>query len=264
MKLERIRRFLKSCAVASRELGVLPTFKWIFSTAQLNLGISKPNLVSVRPPILKHPVGLRARTSDPFIFRQIIVEDEYRPLQGLSVGTVLDLGANIGLSSAWFLSNYPTSTIFAVEADADNCAMCRQNLAAYGERARVFHGAAWSSRGPLNFHRGGYNSTNQVHEIGSGSTGDLQVQGWDVASLIEMSGFPEIDLLKMDVEGAEEAIFSADVSSWLPRVRNMCIEVHGGGCRDAFLGALAGYDFDHAVSGELDICTNLGPRMLVH
>lgn len=260
MKLERIERFLRSCAIACRKLGVISTFKWIFSTAQLSLGISKPSLVSVRPPSLMHPINLRAQTSDPFVFRQIVIEDEYRPLKNLSVATVLDLGANFGLSSAWFLSNFPGAKIFAVEADADNCAICQKNLAVYGDRARVFHGAAWSSRVPLTFRRGNYFSTNQVHENGTGEAGELQVQGWDLNSLIEMSGFSEIDLLKIDIEGAEEAIFSADVSGWLPRVRNLCIEVHGGGCRQAFSGALAGYDFVHVTSGELDVCTDLKPK----
>ena len=68
-------------------------------------------------------------------------------------------------------------------------------------------------------------------------------------------------LMKIDIEGAEEAIFSADVSGWLPRVRNLCIELHGEKCRKAFFGALTDYDFDHSISGELDICTNLRPRM---
>jgi len=87
------------------------------------------------------------------------------------------------------------------------------------------------------------------------------VQGWDLASLIQMSGFAEVDLLKIDIEGAEEVIFRAEVSSWLPRVRNLCIELHGKACRDAFFGALANYDFVHGRSGELDYCTNLRPKV---
>jgi hypothetical protein len=61
-----------------------------------------------------------------------------------------------------------------------------------------------------------------------------------LSSLIETSGLSETDLLKIDIKGAEEAILSADVSGWLPRARNLCNEVHGGGCREAFAGALAG------------------------
>ena len=89
------------------------------------------------------------------------------------------------------------------------------------------------------------------------------MQGWDLASLIEMSGFPQVDLLKIDIEGAEAEIFCAGVSNWLPRVRNLCIELHGAACRKAFFSALAGYDFERAHSGSLDLCTNLRLKMSV-
>jgi hypothetical protein len=42
-----------------------------------------------------------------------------------------------------------------------------------------------------------------------------------LANLIEMSGFLQVDLLKMDIEGAETTVFRANVSNWLGRVRNL-------------------------------------------
>jgi FkbM family methyltransferase len=260
---ERVSRFLEYCAKASSTVGVAPTFQWIFGTAQLNLNIAWPRFLNLRPRFLKHPVKLRARTSDPFVFRQIMIENEYLPLKDLRVATILDLGANIGLASAWFLNRFPDATVFAVEADADNCAACRENLAAYGIRARVVHGAAWSSRAALTLLRKSCAADNFVESAGATAGGQIQVQGWDLASLIEMSGFAQVDLLKIDIEGAEEVIFRAKVSSWLPRVRNLCVELHGKACRDAFFGALADYDFEHGQSGELDLCTNLRPKAVV-
>jgi FkbM family methyltransferase len=215
----------------------------------------------VRPRFLEHPLKLRARTSDPWVFQQIMVEDEYLPLKDLQLATILDLGANIGLSSAWFLSRIPGAAAFAVEAEADNYAICCENLAAYGSRARVLHGAAWSRRAMLTVCRNRYDTEHSVQETGTGGGGQMQVEGWDLASLIDLSGFAHVDLLKVDVEGAEADIFRAEVSNWLPRVRNLCIELHGQACRDAFFGALAGYDFERARSGELDLCTNLRPKM---
>ncbi len=260
MKIERVSHFLGYCVKASSTVGVIPTFQWIFGTAQLNLNIARPRFLNVRPRFLKHPVKLRARSSDPFVFRQVMIENEYLPLKDLRVATILDLGANIGLASAWFLNCFPDATVLAVEADADNCTACRDNLVAYGDRARVLHGAAWSSRAALTLLRRTCAADNFVEEAGAAAAGQMQVQGWDLASLIEMSGFGQIDLLKIDIEGAEEVIFRAKVSSWLPRVRNLCIELHGQVCRDAFYGALTDYHFEHGQSGELDFCTNLRPK----
>ena len=65
--------------------------------------------------------------------------------------------------------------------------------------------------------------------------------------------------MKVDIEGAEGEIFRAEVSSWLPKVRNLCVELHGQECREVFFRALSRYEFEHVVSGELDLCLNLRP-----
>lgn len=259
MNFKRLGRFLRYCASAPRTVGVAPACQWIFSTAQLNLKFSTPEVVSVRPRFLKHRVKLRARTSDAFVFRQIMIENEYLPLKDLHAQTILDLGANIGLASAWFLNQFPEACVFAVEADLDNYKACCANLAPYGDRARVIHGAAWSKRTTLVLRRAKCAADNRVEETRAGDTGEIRVEGWDMGSLIEMSGFESVDLLKIDIEGAEAEVFRADSGGWLPLVRNLCIELHGGSCREAFSQALTNYEFQHSQSGELDICKDLRP-----
>jgi len=43
-----------------------------------------------------------------------------------------------------------------------------------------------------------------------------------------------IDLLKCDIEGSEREVF-ADCASWISRVRNLIIEVHGDYTPDQFM-----------------------------
>ena len=263
MGIEKVKNFLGYFASGISSVGVIPTCQWVCSTAQLNLNVASPPFFDIRPRFLKHPVKLRAATSDPFVFRQIMIENEYLPLKDLKVETILDLGANIGLASAWFLNRFPNSTVFAVEADKSNYAACCENLAAYGTRARVLHGAAWSKHTELTLRRKSCASDNFVQDAAGGNSDEIQINGYDPLSLIEMSGFAQIDLLKIDIEGAEAEVFSASVSNWLPRVRNLCIELHGETCRSTFFGALESYDFEYVRSGELDICINLHPKKLV-
>ena len=72
------------------------------------------------------------------VFSQIFAWDEYACLRSVSSPRwILDLGANAGYSSAYFLSCFPTASVIAVEPDTDNCKLCRTNLAQYGTRARV-------------------------------------------------------------------------------------------------------------------------------
>lgn len=260
MKIERIGNFLKYCATACRGIGVAATCKWIFATAQLYFHLSVPRYLRVRPSFLRYPVKLRARSSDPFVFRQIMIENEYLPLEKLRIETMIDLGANIGLASAWFLGRFPQASVLAVEAAADNAAVCRQNLAPYGSRAGVVHGAAWSCRTALTLHPQICAADNIVQQSRAGDSAGMQVEGWDIPSLIELSGFAQVDLLKIDIEGAEAEVFRSGAPQWLGRIRNLCIELHGPACREVFYKALEGFDYTRTQSGELDICSNLRPR----
>ena len=70
----------------------------------------------------------------------------------------------------------------------------------------------------------------------------------------------QIDLLKMDIEGTEEIIFSDPHASWLSCIRNIAIELHNDRCRDRFAQALAGFTFDSSSSGESVFIRNLAPR----
>lgn len=260
MTRNRIKDFLRYIATGCRTMGFVPTLQWVFGTVQSNLKISRPLCRKVRPRFLSHPVNLRACSSDFFVFRQIMIENEYLPLASQKVTTLIDLGANIGLSSAWFLSHFPNSKSFAVEADSSNYGACVENLAPYGDRARVLLGAAWSTRGPLALHRWSSGIDTTVEPIGPDNEPQESVQGYDIATLIEMSGFEQVDILKIDIEEAEAAVFSADISSWAGRVRNLCIELHGQRCRDVFFHAMEHYDYNHSVSGELDLCTDIQPK----
>ncbi|WP_261361958.1 FkbM family methyltransferase [Frigoriglobus tundricola] len=50
--------------------------------------------------------------------------------------------------------------------------------------------------------------------------------GVTLESLIGAAGFPHIDLLKVDVEGAEVELFRT-ADRWIDRVNVICIEFHG-------------------------------------
>src|SRR6476620_203183 len=90
----------------------------------------------IHPRSLAHPLFIRHDSSDLDVFKQIFIDREYRCLDDLTeVRLVIDCGANVGYSSAYFLSHHPTSRIIAVEPDPENFAMLRRNLAHY--RGRV-------------------------------------------------------------------------------------------------------------------------------
>lgn len=179
---------------------------------------------------------------------------------------MLDLGANVGFSSAYFLSAFPNARIVAVEPDERNWAICKTNLLPYGDRVLLLPGAVWSRPGTLRLLQGIYADgrewATQVTESIEQEQSSMGVQAWDVGSLIDMSGVSTVDLLKVDIERAEITVFGQSAGSWLHRVRNICIELHGADCEEMFFAALRDFDYEFEHSGELTICRNLRPRKM--
>lgn len=99
----------------------------------------------------RYPLLCRPRSSDPSVFNQIFVLREYAMLDNLRVSLVIDCGANVGYSSAYFLNQFPDCTLIAVESDDGNFQMLAKNLAPYGTRARAIHSAVWSHPASLTF-----------------------------------------------------------------------------------------------------------------
>ena len=75
-----------------------------------------------------------------------------------------------------------------------------------------------------------------------------------VAKLLADSGFDEIDLLKVDIEGAEKEVFAApDVDEWLPKVRVLVIKLHDRmkrGCSHEVFKAISKHKYFFHLNGE--------------
>jgi FkbM family methyltransferase len=230
------------------------------------LGLPQSAALTVKPRQAMYPVSARlGDSSDMDVFSQIFVFDEYSCVRDIdSPGLIFDLGANVGYSSAYFLSNFPTASIVAVEPDPANFAVCRRNLLPYGSRVKTVCGAVWSSRSKLALSRGTFGDgrewASQVLEI-EGKDDLETVEGWDIPSLLNLAGREEIDLLKVDIEGSEVNIFGPSSSAWLPKVRNICIELHGPRCEEVFFHALRDFDYQLVRFGELTVCKGLRQKL---
>jgi FkbM family methyltransferase len=247
-----------------RKIGTLPTLQSLFFRLVGFLSTRWTAKLRLHPRLAKYALTARLHgSSDLDVFRQIFIEQEYSPLRDLeNVSLVLDLGANVGYSSAYFLSCFPNSHLIAVEPDNGNEAVCRNNLEPYGDRAHLLHGAVWSTPTELCLSSGTFGDgrewATQVFQPSDGCAGNIQA--WDVSSLIEMAGAEKVDLLKIDIERSELAVFGESAQKWLPGIRNICIELHGPDCEEIFFNALTGFDYELEHSGELTICKNLSRK----
>ena len=209
----------------------------------------------------KFPLWFRPHSSDWAVFGQIFLEREYACLNDLpNVGLVLDCGANVGYSSAYFLSRFPTCRVMAVEPDPENFAILERNLVNYGDRAKAIRAGVWSHPTRLTLsetpYRDGREWARQVRECRADEPGGLPAV--DIGTLLAESGEDRISLLKVDIEGAEAVVFADPSAAWLDKVDTLVIELHDdssfGECTPIFEKAIAGRGFTLSRSGELTVC----------
>lgn len=74
-----------------------------------------------------------------------------------------------------------------------------------------------------------------------------------ISEILRESQKDMIDILKLDIEGAERELFTHNFEEWLPKVRVLMIEPHDSikpGCSEAIHKAVSKYDFTEAALGE--------------
>ena len=204
--------------------------------------------------------SLRKYSSDIMVFEQVIINQEYKPVVevfnklGYKPNFILDLGANIGLTSVFFCNIFPEVTILAVEPDKKNAEVLKKNI----ENNRLQHaiklveGAVWNKDTFLQTKLGFRDSEGwsiQVEEVDS-ARGALK--GYTIESLMKLVQFEEVDLLKIDIEGAEKKLFENKESiAFLEKVKVLCIEIHEEMCPEQQVTQwLSKFEFSFFRSGE--------------
>ena len=203
--------------------------------------------VEIRIQRYHHAMALRLGTSDLPVFRQVFLDEQYGHLPIDDPHVIIDAGANIGLTSLYFLRNYPNARVIALEPDPDNFQMAYRNLRAYHNRCHVILCALWSHRARLTLHRGDQLCETQFRE------GDVPVEVYSVKDLICAHHLTHIDLLKADIEGSEAVVFANQGELELHRISCCAIELHGAECERVFFEAMAPHGFHCHRRGELTI-----------
>lgn len=214
--------------------------------------------LTLHPAGYRHPVQVRLTGSDVAVLRQMLVTEEYRPVASLrDVRLVVDCGANIGIAAYYLLHRYPEARLIAVEPDPENCALCRQNLAPFSDRVTVLQAAIWSENRTLRIRPSSLRHGGWARSVESWDAGD--VEGLTVAEVLRRAGEQgPIDLLKMDIEGAEDVVFRGN-PPWLAMTRNIAIELHGPRMEASFAQALASYQYTRSTADQLTLIYGLHP-----
>jgi FkbM family methyltransferase len=160
----------------------------------------------------------RSGTADPFVLYQVLLKGgrkaEYYVPPALNPKIILDIGSNIGASIIYFYRQFPDAKIFGFEPHPDTFCILQRNVA-HLPGVRVFNYGLGASQQRIavqadNVNFGAFNTRGQFKDRGH-PPAPVECEVRRLDDVLREIGVAQIDLIKIDCEGAE-----ADVVSTLP------------------------------------------------
>ena len=207
-------------------------------------------------------LALRNGSSDLEVFEQHFARREVLdiPLPA-TVSTVVDLGANVGISVEVFRRMFPRARIVAVELERRNAELCKVNHAS-DPLVTVVNAAVWSRAGTVGVRDVADGEwAYRVRPLPAGSE-TAGIPAVTYPQLLAMHGLDRVDVVKMDIEGAEADVLEAS-SAEIFRTTAVCIiEIHDwiegveARVRKVIDGARRQFDLDVSRRGEFCVIRN--------
>jgi len=172
--------------------------------------------------------SFEGRAADWCAIEEVLVTREYRfviPLLArYAAPSVVDVGANIGTFALFVLANHPGAEVVSLEPSAATYAILERN--SHMQRGRTWtvrKSAVSSERGTARFSNAAVSSSSRL-----GIDGDELVDTITIEDALGLGRHP-VDLLKVDVEGAEADALAGRHGA-LVDVRHVIVELHPGRC----------------------------------
>ena len=209
-------------------------------------------------------VLVRRTSSDVPVFSQVFYYKEYKAVVDIirepsTIEYIVDAGANVGFTTLFFSKYFPDAKIISIEPEEGNYAMMLKNFQLNDCRAIMLKQALWSKNENLEIDREFRDHREWAIAVKPAGIGKERVEGITLPELCKKYQMPRIDILKIDIEGAERFLFAdeATAGTFLPMTRYLAMEIHDEyQIKDHILGLLKKFNFSYFPSGELIIAVN--------
>jgi len=209
--------------------------------------VSRPTETKVKPPSIPRSLLLRTKTSDIPTYHQVFTNREYEVKLSKEPKVIIDCGAYTGFSAIYFTVRYPEAKVLAIEPELSNFTLLKKNSLSYPKIIPI-RAALWNDNQDIEIidpglgHWGYQTQTCKNHP----DTLVGYVQGITVDKIISNYAIDFIDILKIDIEGAEKEVFK-DVSKWIDKVGVIMVEHHDRlkpGCSQSVYNAIIEFDYE--------------------
>jgi FkbM family methyltransferase len=148
------------------------------------------------------------------------------------ISSVVDVGANIGISALYFLTRSPHVRVRLYEPVAENAVRLKRNLEGFEERYELMERAVGTENGTVTFaveptgRYGGIVTERYVEEHGLDDATTVDVPVVEINEVVRAArdAWGTVDLLKLDVEWLEADLIRALDPGSLRAVRRIYVE----------------------------------------
>lgn len=242
--MDIIRRFLRKffpkhfySKVSELTDSIYVLIKEGIQTLQL-LNSKQPGTKQISLKSIKHPFFFRPNIRDREVIIQNLIRNEYDNKINVPIGNgfIIDAGAYIGDVSCYFASKYPCKVI-SLEPNNDSFNFALKNTSLYPQITLLNKGL-WYKEAKLIVIGEGTGS-----EVAESNNSNYDIDGISLPDLIKAYHIDSIEILKIDIEGAEEAIFAKDITSWIKIVKIILIEIHSESGKELIIKKLKQNNF---------------------
>ncbi len=188
----------------------------------------------------KRIVWMRTYAGDIDMFYEIFFKEIYREAITNTDNTIIDLGANVGMASLFFLHKNNTANIICVEPDTDNYKMLELNFKEEinSKQLAIIHAAIMPEEGKVFIENKSFKYNSSVNI----NAAEPNTDAVSMESILTKYNIQNIDLLKTDIEGSEKYLFAKN-TNWLSNTSKIMIELHSNEDRNVVTKALDEYGF---------------------
>jgi FkbM family methyltransferase len=225
----------------------------IGNSLQLAFAIGRKNVLKVKLSSFNHVLSLRCDASDINCMEKVLIDREYETPFPIDARVIIDAGANIGMATVFYAYKYPRAKILSIEPELSNFRILKENC--FGlSNVILINAALWNKNCSLAIKdKNSEKWSFSVDELTSDlDTHTQNTPAVTIDSLIQDYKIDKIDILKLDIEGAERELFNND-ATWLDSVGQLVIELHDRyipGCARALYQAVNRYPFIQEIRGE--------------
>ena len=161
------------------------------------------------------------RISDFWVMKDDLLDREY-DIETKDPKIIIDLGANIGISTLFFATKYPGGVIHAVEPNPDIYPDLSFNTSGF-KNIKIYQVAIAEKNGKIDLYtsKSGASSSTLLRDS---SDKHYIVDAITLDNFLKENGIKRVDVLKFDIEGAETVIFRS--FDGFNKVRSYAGEIH--------------------------------------